>query len=161
MSLTRIQNVLEEGLLSTAILAGEPEKQIPPGEGSSELLYKKLDAGGFSAVSLNSAVNLRDKADYLALGWTKKLGRKAGLERYDHIRALALNEAARAFEDTCTPEDNFGPAMRENMRHRISKRRANGEQLFDCSDDHIEGVAYSLTAECEVQWSNRRPWEEE
>lgn len=161
MSRTRILDVLEDGLLSTAILAGEPAKQIPPGEGSSELLYKKLDAGGFSAVSLNSAVNLRDKADYLALGWTNKLGRKAGLERYDHIRALALNEAARAFEATCTQADNFGPAMRENLRQRISTRRANGEQLFDCSDDHIEGVAYSLTAECQVQWSNGRPWEDE
>ncbi|WFC42281.1 dsDNA nuclease domain-containing protein [Pseudoxanthomonas sp. SE1] len=161
LSIARILEVLEEGLVSTAILSGEPAKQVPPGQGSSELLYRKLDAGGFSSVSLNSAVNLRDKADYLALSWTKKHGREVGLERYDHVRSLALSEAARAFEDTTTPEDDFGPAMRENLRQRISARRAGGEQLFDCSDDHLEGVAYSLTAECQVQWSNARPWEEE
>jgi hypothetical protein len=36
--------------------------------GSTDLLYKKLDAGGFSAVSRNSAEDLRDKADYLGIG---------------------------------------------------------------------------------------------
>jgi Cap4 dsDNA endonuclease len=157
MTADRVQTILAEGLNGTASLAGEPARRSEPGEGSPDLLLKKLDAGGFSAVSRNSAEDLRDKADYLGIVWTKKLGRQKGLERYDHIRSIALNDAARAFE--ATKMDGLGPAMREELRRRFQTRRLNGEQLFDCSDDHLEGIAYSLTAQCKVQWSSDRPWE--
>ena len=151
--------MLTSGLESVATLAGDPERRAEPGQGSTELLFQKLDAGGFSAVSRNSAEDLRDKADYLGIAWTKKQGRTRGLERYEHVRSLALSDAARAFEATKRDGEKFGPAMREYLRQRFSKRRAQGEQLFDCTDEHLEGITYSLTAQCEVQWSIDRPWE--
>lgn len=160
MTAVRVQAILDQGMNTTAPLAGEPAKQAQLGQGSAELLIKKLDAGGFSAVSRNSATDLRDKADYLALAWTKKLGRTKGLERYDHIRSVALSDAARSFEATCVEDKYFGPAMREELRDRFQFRRAQGDQLFDCSNDHLEGFTYSLTAECQVQWSVDRPWED-
>jgi len=159
MTADRVQTILADGLNRTASLVGELAGMQQPGQGSSDLLLKKLDAGGFSAVSRNSAEDLRDKADYLGIVWTKKLGRAKGLERYDHIRSVALNEAARAFEATKNDGQRFGPAMREELRRRFQARRFRGEQLFDCSDDHLEGFAYSLTAQCKVLWSSDRPWE--
>lgn len=159
MTVERVRTILTEGLNATATLAGEPASRAEPGQGSTDLLVKKLDAGGFSAVSRNSAEDLRDKADYLGIVWTKKLGRTKGLERYDHIRSVSLSDAARAFEAAKTDDQRFGPAMREELRRRFQQRRAAGEQLFDCSDEHLEGIAYSLTAQCKVQWSNDRPWE--
>jgi hypothetical protein len=51
--------------------------------------------------------------------------------------------------------------MREDLRRRMRERRARNEQLFDCSDEHLEGVAYTLTAQCRIQWSISRPWEDE
>lgn len=159
MSVERVRSVLTRGLSTTASLAGDPNKLVELGQGSTELLLKKLDAGGFSAVSRNSAEDLRDKADYLGIAWTKKLGRTKGLERYDHVRSIALSDAARAFEATKADTQRFGPSMREDLRRRFQNRRTNGEQLFDCSDEHLEGVAYSLTAQCKVQWSSDRPWE--
>jgi hypothetical protein len=159
MTAARVQAVLDQGLGATASLAGEPAKQTMPGQGSADLLLKKLDAGGFSSVSRHSATDLRDKADYLALKWTKKLGDVKGLERHDHIRSLALSDAARAFEAERKEQTRFGPTMRENLRGRFQARRAQGDQLYDCSDDHLEGFAYSLTAECKIQWSIDRPWE--
>jgi len=59
--------VLDHGLNELATLDSEPGLLIDPGIGNSDLLQKKLDAGGFSAVSRNSAEDLRDKADYLGL----------------------------------------------------------------------------------------------
>jgi len=159
MTADRVQTILADSLNRTASLVGEPAGRPEPGQGSTDLLLKKLDAGGFSAVSRNSAEDLRDKADYLGIVWTKKLGRAKGLERYDHIRSVALNEAARAFEGTKTDGQRFGSAMREELRRRFQARRSRGEQLFDCSDDHLEGFAYSLTAQCKVLWSSDRPWE--
>lgn len=155
----RVLAILNDGIKATAPLAGEPSKWVEPGDGSTELMLKKLDAGGFSAVSCNSAEDLRDKADYLAIAWTKKLGRSKGLERYDHVRSIALSDAGRAFDATKVESEPFGPAMREDLCARFQARRAQGEQLFDCSNGHLEGFTYSLTSQCKVQWSVGRPWE--
>jgi len=159
MTLSRVQSVLEYGRDSSATLAGDPALYGEPEEGSTELLYRKLDAGGFSAVSRNSAEDLRDKADYLGIGWTKKYGHDKGLERYDHIRSIVLSDAGRAFDTTQTATDGFGPVMREDLCRRFRERRRAGHKLYDCTDDHLEGIAFSLTAQCKVTWSHARPWE--
>jgi hypothetical protein len=159
MTADRVRAVLSEGLNTIAALEGEPGNRAEPGRGSTALMLKKLDAGGFSAVSCNSAEDLRDKADYLGVAWMKTFGRTKGLERYDHVRSVALSDAARAFEATQTDRHRFGPAMREELRRRFQERRSNGEQLFDCSDERLEGITYSLTGQCKVQWSPDRPWE--
>ena len=125
----------------------------------TELLHKKLDAAGFSAVSRNSAEDLRDKADYLGIAWIRRYGRAKGLERYDHIRTLVLNDAGRAFDASQRAADGFGPAMREDLRRRFRERRLAGAQLFDSTDEHLEGIAFSLTAQCKVVWSHAKPWE--
>ena len=159
MSADRVFEILVAGLNATAMLAGDPDNRARPGQGSTDLMLKKLDAGGFSAVSCNSAEDLRDKADYLGIAWTKKHGQVRGLERYDHVRSVVLSDAARAFEATTTDSERFGPAMREELRRRFQDRRIHGDQLLDCTDEHLEGIAYSLTAQCVVQWSVDRPWE--
>ena len=161
MTVDRVRAILSAGLNATATLTGDPRARVDPGHGSTDLMLKKLDAGGFSAVSCNSAEDLRDKADYLGIAWTKQHGRIKGLERYDHVRSVALSDAARAYEATKTEDQPFGPAMREDLRRRFRERRARNEQLFDCSDEHLEGVAYTLTAQCKIQWSINRPWEDE
>jgi hypothetical protein len=159
MTLARVQSILQHGRESTATLAGDPALWVEPGEGSTELLHRKLDAGGFSVVSRNSAEDLRDKADYLGIGWTKKYGHDKGLQRYDHVRSLVLSDAGRAFDATQTKADGFGPVMREDLRRRFRIRRAASDQLFDSTDDHLEGIAFSLTAQCKVVWSHAKPWE--
>lgn len=161
MTLARVQGILEHGRDSAATLAGDLTLCVEPGQGSTELLHKKLDAGGFSAVSRNSAEDLRDKADYLGIGWIKKYGHDKGLQRYDHVRSLVLSDAGRAFDATQTKADSFGPEMKEDLRRRFRERRTDGDQIFDCTDDHLEGIAFSLTAQCKVVWSHTRPWESE
>lgn len=159
MTLDRVESLLVQGRDDLAILDGEPINQTTPGQGSTELLQRKLDAGGFSVVSRNSAEDLRDKADYLGIKWTKQQGEQRGLARYNHVRSIVLSDAGRAFESVQDEDDKFGPAMREELRRRFRVRRNNGDELFDATDDHLEGVAFSLTAQCKVVWSIARPWE--
>lgn len=161
MTIVRVQNILEYGRDSLATLIADPALCIKPGEGSTELLHKKLDAGGFSVVSRNSAEDLRNKADYLGIVWTKKFGNEKGLQRYDHIRSIVLSDAGRAFDATQTEADGFGPKMREYLCRLFRERRRAGSELFDSTDDHLEGMVFSLTAQCKVAWSNARPWESE
>lgn len=158
---SRVLELLDRGSNETAALDGDPEACVEPGTGATALLLKKLDAGGFSAVSRNSAVDLRDKADYLGIVWTKKHGRTLGLQRYGHVRSLVLSDAARAYESTKNEGHPFGLGMLSELRSRFQQRRTQGSQLYECSNEHLEGFAYSLTSECKVQWSLDRPWEAE
>ena len=87
---------------------------------------KNWITAGFSIVSRNSAEDLRDKAEYLGIKWTKKYGREKGLKRYDHISSLVLSDAGRAFDATREESDNFGPKMREVLRSRFQERRTAG-----------------------------------
>lgn len=156
---SRLLALLDSGLNLTATLDGDPNTCVEPGTGATDLLLRKLDAGGFSAVSRNSALDLRDKADYLGIAWTKKHGRESGLQRYGHVRSLVLSDAARAFEATKDEGQRFGLEMLSELRSRFRNRRRERTQLFECSNEHLEGFAYSLTSQCEVQWSLDRPWE--
>jgi hypothetical protein len=160
MTFARVSNVLEVGRDSLAILDGDPTFHVVPGAGSTDLLRIKLDTGGFSAVTRNSAEDLRDKADFLGIKWTQQLGKSNGLARYNHILSLVWSDASRAFDASKTELDGFGPAMRESFRQLVrDRRRSGGDQLFDCTDDHLEGFAFSLTSQCKIVWSNIRPWE--
>lgn len=156
-----VLEILDRGLEETAALEGNPLALVEPGAGAADLLFKKLDAGGFSAVSRNSAEDLRDKADYLGIVWTKKYGRAEGLQRYGHVRSLVLSDSSRAFEATKNEGQPFGLKMLSELRARFQQRRSEKSKLFDCSNEHLEGFAYSLTSECKVQWSLNRPWETE
>ncbi|MEW6428406.1 MAG: dsDNA nuclease domain-containing protein [Thermodesulfobacteriota bacterium] len=157
----RVLNLLERGLSEAEALVSNPEAFVEPGTGVTALLHQKLDAGGFSCVSRNSAEDLRDKADYLGIVWTKKYGRVQGLQQYSHMRSLVLSDAARAFEASKRDGDPFGIKMLSEIRSRFQQRRTEGSNLYDCSNEHLEGFAYSLTSECKVQWSLARPWEDE
>ncbi len=108
----KILRVLDQGLDELAPLDGDPSFLIGPGAGNSDILQKKLDAGGFSAVSRNSAEDLRDKADYLGLVWTKKHGRTAcrGMPTCARWYSLMLpgpssiqNAKTRSLESKCFP----------------------------------------------------------
>lgn len=158
MTKDRVLGTLQEGLDQSAPLYKDPTGVEPPGSGRGDLLLKKLDAGGFSAVSRNSAVDLRDKADYLGLVWIQKHGRSAGLQRFSHISSLVLADAAGAYEATVS-QSLFGLQMLADLRSRLRQRRRQATALYDCSDEHLEGFAYSLTAQCQIQWSQGRPWE--
>jgi len=158
---SKVQAILESGLLDVAPLEGNPDHLPEPGGGKSDLLLKKLDAGGFSAVSCNSAADLRDKADFLAMGWVKKHGRTSGLQRYSHVQSLVFRDAASAFEATKDDKRDFGFGMLSDLRTRLQLRRTDGSKLYECSIEHLEGFVYSLTAQCKIQWSIKRPWEAE
>ena len=156
----RVNGALDRGFEGDAPLRRTSQALEQSNPDQIPLMRRKLDTGGFSYVSCNAAENLRDAAEYLGVVWLRKYGPEHGKTRYDHIRSVALTEAARSFERTNQLEATFGPDMLREFLERIRRRRLNGEQLYDCTDDHIEGFAYSLTAQCQVVWSTERPWEE-
>jgi hypothetical protein len=158
---TRMLKVLDEGVDVTEPLHSDPGDITQPGAGDTSLLRRKLSAGGFSAVSLNAAEDLRSKADYLGISWTKKHDTTRGLQRYSHVLSLVLRDAADAFEAAKSEDTSFGLEMLSQLRTRFGRRRTEGTQLYGCSDEHLEGLAFSLTSQCKAHWSLSRPWEEQ
>jgi hypothetical protein len=155
----RVLAVLEHGLNEKIPLYCDPKYLTEPGTGDTALLRKKMDAGGFSAVSLNSAEDLRNRADYLGMTLIQKHGRITGLQRYGALRALVLSDAATAFETTKRGDKQFGVDMLNELRRSFNQRSVDGYPLQGCSNEHLEGFAYSLTSECKIVWSINRPWE--
>ncbi len=156
-----VMKILETGLDAVFPLLAPPEALAAPGTEAGELLPRKLEAGGFSAGLLSPAADPRDKAQYLSVVWTKKHGRDEGLQRYSHIRSIVLSDAASAFEHSKLPIGHFGKEMLVELRRRFRERKLLGDQLYECSAEHLEGFAFDLTAECKVYWSSDRPWESE
>lgn len=160
-SRARVEQALLEGFSSTALLDGDTTSLVAGSSGSPALLRAKLEAGGFSITSIHSAADLRDKADHLALVWTKKHGNEQGLQRLAHIRSVVLRDAASAFEDARVDDRRFGVQMLQALRRGIDARRQRPDaQLHDCSNEHLEGFAFVLTSECTVRWSMDSPWEQ-
>lgn len=157
----RVLTILEQGLTTTAALICGTDQIESPGQGTKALLNWKLEAGGFSAVSLNSAEDLRNKADYLGIVWTKRYGEVPGLHRYTHVQSLVLRDAADAYEAAKTGGQPFGRQMLQYLRQLLITRFNAGNQVYDCSPEHLEGFAYSLTSQCKIVWSLERPWESE
>ena len=140
----RVLHTLEQGLAETALLEGNPEFWSEPGRGSSDLLLKKLDAGGFSAVSRNSAEDLRDKADYLGIVWIKKYGQHQGFSDTVMCGHLCSTMPQELLKPQRVRSIRLALQMLSELRSRFQQRRTEGSQLYECSNEHLEGFAYSL-----------------
>lgn len=150
----RVEKVLRGALSRPTLLEGPA---LPPGDeprAGSARLEPKLIAGGFSAVSIASAKDLRNKADYQSMMWMGRFGEGPGLARRDHIRSIVLRDCATAFEIARASPAPFGVRMLAAFRAEVQGRRQAGETpMLDCLDEHLEGYAYGLTDECSVWWS--------
>jgi len=157
----RIYNILLQGLNETIPLSCNPNILEDIGTDNTELLRKKLSAGGFSAVSTIYAEDLRDTADYAGMQLIQKYGKEQGLEKYHELRLKVQGDAAKEFEKNKKSNEKFGLNMLSSLRDNFKNRFSSGEQLYGCSVDHLEGLAYSLTSQCKIMWSIDRPWEAE
>lgn len=127
--------------------------------GENSLLREKLSAGGFSSVFVRNAEELKGKAEYLGYTWTRRLGEVKGMDHVENVRTIVRNEANKVFEAVRKKGDPFGYEMLEKLEFRLGQRLGNiisGE--ISCTQEHLEGFAYSQTSQCNIQWSNKEPW---
>jgi hypothetical protein len=149
----RVSGVLSEVADDYELLEG-------PVEGDSQHqndgidLEEKLRLGGFSAISQASAIDLRTKAEHLAIRWLQRHGTDRGRARNDHVRSIVLSDCAQAWESTHQNDSSFGIAMQGALRERFAERsKDESSDLLGCTTEHLEGFAYVLSSECTVWWS--------
>lgn len=127
---------------------------------NKELLRKKLSAGGFSVVSTTFAEDLCDASDYAGMKLVQKYGKEVGLQKYNELKLKIQGDSARAFEQAKQSDDPFGIQMLDDLRVEIKERVNSKENLYGYTPEHLEGLAYTLTSQCKIAWSIKRPWEE-
>jgi len=156
----RVYDALLQGLDETIPLSCDPMDLEDICTENTELLRKKLTAGGFSAVSIGYAEELRNTADYAGLCLMQKYGYKQGLQKYHELRLKVYGDAANAYEIKNNNSMKFGLDMLLTLKEILKNRFLSGEQLYGYTKEHLEGLAYSLTSQCKIIWSVDRPWEE-
>ncbi len=157
----RVDGILARATSTPSLLAALQPAGSLAAAGTPAVLEQKLEAGGFSIVSVNSAQDLRTKADVQALTWAAQVGEGEAIRRRDHIRSIVLHDCAEAEEATKATGEPYGPAMRTSLREHLKSRLNDGTPLFDSLIEHLEGHAYALTSECKVWWSSPFTIEEE
>jgi hypothetical protein len=155
----RVYDTLLQGLDETIPLSCDPMDLEDICTENTELLRKKLTAGGFSAVSIGYAEELRNTADYAGLCLMQKYGHKQGLQKYYELSLKVYGDAANAYEIKNKNTVKFGFDMLLTLKENIKNRFLSGEQLYGYTKEHLEGLAYSLTSQCKILWSIDRPWE--
>jgi hypothetical protein len=150
----RVERLLAEHLSATTLLVPAEPGAIRPFPGGHSRLHRKLDAGGLSAATVDVARDCQSSALALQLEWAAKYGEKHALERYNHLRTLAKNEAVYSYEQAKRQDTAFGAAMLATVRSRLERRRQDSSSnTFGCTDEHLLGYVYMLTEECKVWWS--------
>lgn len=155
----RVINILLQGYEEAIPLSCDPNELENIRTDGTELLRKKLTAGGFSAISIGYGEKLRNISDYAGLCLIQKYGRIQGLQKYHELRLKVRGDAASEYERNKKDDRKFGFDMQLSLRDALKKRISSGEPLYGYSAEHLEGLAYSLTSQCEIAWSTDRPWE--
>lgn len=154
-------NILKSGEFGTPLLTTELSQIKPLNFGKSSLLRQKLNAGGFSAFSIQNAEDLKNKAEYLGYRWSRKFGPDQGMSQVEHIRTIVTTDAAKAYEATRSQGDPFGTSMLEKLDDKFEDRSEKLERELNCTPEHLSGFAYSQTSQCKIQWSNAQPWKDD
>lgn len=146
----RLRHVLDDQFTAKATLVPAASPQYSETEAKTRL-EKKLDAGGFSVVSVNLAKDLAASALHRFLEWREKFGEAEALRRYNHLKTLVLKDCANAYEESKSSSDVFGRKMLSALRTQLEQTQPR--DAFECSPEHLEGCAYELTSACKVWWS--------
>ena len=150
----RVCAILAESLTNFSLLVPAVSDLLKSPAEVKNRLAKKLEAGGFSVVTINLAIDLRAAALHQFLVCREKFGEKEALKRYEHLKTLVLQDCASAHEETKNDQQAFGRKMLESLRLHLAARTAMGVQgTYDFSKEHLEGCAYELTGACKVWWS--------
>lgn len=118
-------------------------------------LEAKLAGGGLSVSNIDLAKDHKASADYFLAQLLQKHGRKTTDAQYQHLRTLVRTECQEAHDSTRRTHRPFGPAMLEEVRHRLRTRyQRDRNSLFGCEYEHLLGMAGILTEDCTLWWSD-------
>lgn len=139
---------------STVLLPTQDQpslSELPKGMRKMEL---KMIAGDISVANINLAKSHKFSAEHLLNQWLFKHGIKRADSQYQHLRNIIWTECQEAYDEVYMECEPYGTYMLKELRRRLRDRYNQDRQhFFECSYEHLCGMAGILTEECLVWWS--------
>jgi hypothetical protein len=126
--------------------------QLPKG---MQVVEQKLAAGEVTVANVNLMKDHKYSAELLLANWLYKSSPEEADRRYQHVRTAVNTDCQEAHDATVgNGSEPYGQAMLKDVRARIHQRYEREKaSLFDCSYEHLMGIAGVLTEDCTVWWS--------
>lgn len=158
ISAEQISRAIDECLLPQNLLVDSAA--VPPQASDTKILLCKVKRGQIASHNIELAQDHRNSAERLYLSWASRYNKTRADSQYEHVANIVRTECIEAY-DECDSSEPFGQAMLENVRARLKTRLTDPAiQKFGASYEHLLGIAWLLTQDCTVWWSNKFPLEE-
>ncbi len=119
-------------------------------------LVRKLTHAGFGPTAINSAKQLRAAWTSLEARYRNDLPTVD--DEFHDLRVRVLAFAADAESTVRTDEDDrYGLLMHHELQRRLLVSKLGRQPPFSLDNKHLLGLAYQLTDECEIWWSESFP----
>ena len=151
----KLIKIIEENLEQDVILP--LINTLPIGEMSKGFrkLETKMSAGGIVIDNIELAKNHKHHMEALAARWIGKYACQAQA-RYDQIHSIVITECREAYDEAYKSTEPFGSTMLINLRQRLRQRwEIDKPLIYDCTYEHLCGMAGILTEDCRVWWSDK------
>ena len=126
-----------------------PQQPIP----TTSVLVRKLSRGGVGPTAIRSAQ--RERALWAELEARFRGDLPGADSEVEDLRTRVLDGVAAAEEEILSQEHRaaYGPELLAMVRQRLTVEGLTRPPMFPLEDVHLLGLAFQLTDECQVWWS--------
>ena len=137
-----------------ALLRSRNPRLIPRPPSPNAILDLKLSRGGVSVENSDLLKDQKYSTECLLLEWLSR-DEEDATRRYEHLSMLVRNECQEAYDEAKLLSPVFGEPMLNSVRQRLRAVAVTEPNLFQCSYQHLLGMAGVLTEDCTVWWSEK------
>ena len=155
---------LEAGAIRELIDKAATEAQTLRSKGESDALtlpddltraHLKMEKGGLPIHTVAILDDLRSSVEYEINTRLYRDGQEKTRADYDHLQILVRTIAEDARLAAARPDAEYGPAMYQQLRNRLTKKHDDEPQTVrGLSPEQLTGLAAMLTELCKVWWSD-------
>lgn len=136
-------------------LAAPAAAELPPEPATDTTLIKKLRRGDVVPTAEMAARRTRMAWTAFEATYSEPLPRNGHPSEFESVRSRVVSEATDAQIDANRHGQPYGNRMYQEMRARMRAVAAEPTSLGSLTPDLLMGLAYDLTARCEIWWSER------
>lgn len=127
----------------------------PPVSRENTTLTRKLRKGRLVPTAEMAARRTRMRWASYEAAFSEPIPAPGHLSAFEELRSRVLMEATDAQIGAAGSGQPYGNAMYEDMRIRMTALASEPTPLIRLTPDILMGLAYDLTAQCEIWWSDR------
>ena len=154
LELININKAISLDTQSTILLQSYRQLSLSELPRSMRTMELKMSAGNISIANIQLAKDHKFSTEYLLAQWLQKYGATEANARYGQLYQAVQTECQTVYNELYTESTPFGTNMLILLRQHLRDRHNRDRYLFyECTYEHLYGIAGILTEECLVWWS--------